>query len=118
MSENKINTSFSINPLDINLAKMQFNILKKYENEISAVYNYSSIIEEYTSKDPTLDISLIQIIFKSLDENLKSIELVFYNKKQTEKYNAVLCEGTNEFILNYLKKQDFVFDIKKALFSK
>lgn len=116
MSDKNMDISFCINPLDVNLAKMQFNILKRYENEVLSVGNFSPLIEEYLSKDPTLDVSLIKVICRYSTENIRVLELLIDNKTQIKKANYILCEGTKEDIFCYLQKTDFVIDIKKLIY--
>lgn len=116
MSDKNMDISFCINPLDINLAKMQFNILKRYENEVLSVGNFSPLVEEYLSKDPTLDISLIKVICRYSTEKIRVLELLIDNKTQIRQECHILCEGTKEDIFSYLQKTDFVIDIKKFIF--
>ncbi len=116
MSDKNMDISFCINPLDINLAKMQFNILKRYENEVLSFGDFSPLVEEYLSKDPTLDVSLIKVICRYSTDNIRVLELLLDNKTQIKKVNYVLCEGTKEEIFRYLQKTDFVSDIKKIIF--
>ena len=97
--------AFEINPLDINLAKLQFELLKLAEG--SAVGEFSQVFE---SKDPTIKFLKIDVKCK-LGQNV-NLTAEFYSKIG-EKKELVLFSGSNEQFLEYLNSKEF-FNICKT----
>ena len=53
---------FEVNPLDVSLAEIQFNLLKRLEREMPEYGDFAPVIEKYESKDPTKNISTVRIL--------------------------------------------------------
>ena len=95
--------NFEINPLDINIAKIQFNLINKIKNDDII----SDIVEVFESKDPRLDLSEIKVICTK-DFILKA-EFLY---KNISAKSVNLFSGTKEQLLTYLSGKDF-FDTCK-----
>lgn len=112
-------TSFKINPLDINLAKMQFNLIKKIESDSFFDEEFKLSVEKYQSKDPTLDISDVSIILNKTLENkeefILSIEIL--NKQKTKKEEFELFKGSRKNLISFIKSTSF-FEKAKVLILK
>jgi len=110
MPENKIN--FEVNPLDVNIAKMQFNLLSRCEKEIPENGDFTPVIETFKSKSPRLDLSEIKIIchYDKQNPGIKDSNRILsanISKANKEDLNLELFSGTKAELLEYLKKQDF-----------
>ena len=98
---------FKIDPLDINIAKIQFNLQKRLPAEISEADNYSTIIEKYVSKDPTLNIKSIEIKCNKSDvKNSNTLEIIILNKNKNE-YKCIIAKGDKKNINSIIKEKDF-----------
>ena len=111
-------TSFEVNPLDINLAKIQMNLISRAEREIPKDGDFAPIYEEFCSKDPTLDLSTIKVVCRhqkgsEKKNNIRYIEAISKNRAMTKEKSKVLCKGTKEDILKYLKDTDIFEECKK-----
>lgn len=63
---------FSVNPLDVNLAKMQFSLLEKFRREVSSQTEGYSAKECYESKSPVLHVK--EVILECLQSRNYSWE--------------------------------------------
>ena len=113
---------FEVNPLDINIAKMQFNLKNRCDIEVPEVGIFNVVEEIYESKDPTLDLSTIRIIYKNKlkDTNVKEryLVLVIHNSSKTVKKEKVLIKGSKNEINSYINSQKFFKDVKHNLLAE
>ncbi|MBR5303905.1 MAG: hypothetical protein IKU37_03660 [Candidatus Gastranaerophilales bacterium] len=109
--------SFEVNPLDINLAKIQMNLSERCEREVPENGDFATILERFKSLDPTIDLSEI-IISCKYDKNnpgIKNVNRILSAKifKQNGQIKDVqLFNGTKKELLEYLNTYEF-FEICK-----
>ncbi len=109
-------TAFEVEPLDVNLAKMQFNLTKRLEREIPDFGDFAPVVEAYESKDPTLNISTVKLLCKKLDNKLRSLELYVQDRARVNEYNYVIAQGEKDEILSSVNKNSF-FEICKNVIN-
>ena len=108
--------AFEVEPLDVNLAKMQFNLTKRLEREIPDFGDFAPVAEAYESKDPALNISTVKILCKKLDNKLRSLELYVQDRARVNEYNYVIAQGEKDEILSSVNKNSF-FEICKNVIN-
>jgi len=109
--------SFDIMPLDINIAKIQFNLLKRCEYEIPENGTFSPIRETYDNKDRRVNIGEIQISceYDPNNKDAKQLIATISDVSKLKKYKQVLCFGSKNDILTYLKSsENYFFDSVKT----
>jgi len=120
LDENKNQkTSFQVLPLDINIAKMQFNMLKRYEDELPENNNFPPIIEVYKNEDTRVDFSEINITCKGkeTDKTRKEITITISHKKNDIQAFKKIFEGNKKEIMEYLndKNKPFFTTVKSTV---
>lgn len=108
---------FEVNPLDVNLARIQMNLSKRCEREVPENGDFATILESFKSLDPTINLSEI-IISCKYDKNnpgIKNANRILSAKifKQNGQIKDVqLFNGTKKELLEYLNTNEF-FEICK-----
>ena len=120
--QNKKN-EFEINPLDINLAKMEMNLIKRCEMEVPENGDFASVVESFKSLDPTLDLSNIVAECKydknnSGIKNSNRILQVKISKKNQNDTVLILFKGAKKDLLEYLSSKEFFANCKAASVEK
>lgn len=113
------NMKFEIDPLDINLVKIQQEFQKKVE-QIPNCGNFAPLIGLYESKDPTRNISKIIITCKNLEDEtnqLRTLELCINNKQNLDETIFTLVKGNKQEIIDIINDKKF-FEICKSLIIK
>ena len=113
------NMKFGIDPLDINLVKIQQEFQKKVE-QIPNYGNFTPLIGLYESKDPTRNISKIIITCKNLEDEtnkLRTLELRINNKQNLDETIFTLAKGNKQEIIDIINDKKF-FEICKSLIIK
>ena len=115
-------SSFQVNPLDINLAKMQYNLISRLEREVPENRDFAPVIEQYCSKDPTLNLDSVKVVCRHFqDDSPKSdtrcLEVCCVNKGHTAQKTQQLCKGKKSEIRAYVKQPDF-FESCKSMAKK
>lgn len=79
---NKHSHNFEVNPLDVNIAKMQYNLIEEYCDGEQKDSNFDVIKRDFVCKDTTLNISHIAFILR-LDYNSQKmiLDVRISNKK-------------------------------------
>lgn len=113
---------FELNPLDMNIAKMQFNLQKRAIREIPEHGDFAPLVEKYTSKDPTLNISQVEVVCQFLNKDVpkktqRSLEINVTDKSGINSYNYVLAQGDKNEIINAINKNDFLELCKSVTLS-
>ena len=94
MSDKKI--SFEVNPLDVNLAKIQYSLISRCEREVPENGDFAPVVEEYESKDPTKDLSNVKICCEfnrknpGIKNSSRNLTLTFYNRDKSKQENKIL----------------------------
>lgn len=116
-----INTpSFEVNPLDVNLVKMQFNLTKRIEREIPQDGDFAPVFETFESKSPILDLSDVKISCKhkkDIGSSTRIVELLSKNRAKTKEQAFILFEGTKKELIDYINQTTFFEDCKKTIKS-
>lgn len=113
------NMKFEIDPLDINLVKIQQEFQKKVD-QIPNYGNFAPLIGLYESKDPTRNISTIIITCKNLEDEtnkLRTLELRINNKQNLDETIFTLAKGNKQEIIDIINDKKF-FEICKSLIIK
>ena len=113
------NMKFEIDPLDINLVKIQQEFQKKVE-QIPNYGNFTPLIGLCESKDPTRNISKIIITCKNLEDEtnkLRTLELRINNKQNLDETIFTLAKGNKQEIIDIINDKKF-FEICKSLIIK
>lgn len=113
-----VKQNFEVNPLDVNLAKIQFNLTKRLELEIPPHGDFAQVVESYISKDPTLKISAIEVICKksnidSPKQKLRTLQLKVTDKTKNS-YIYEIASGEKKDILEAINNTTF-FETCKTL---
>ncbi len=112
-------TSFELDPLDINLAKIQSNMTKRLEREMAEYGDFAPVVEKYESKNPEMNISTIKISCehdpKSVSKKLRRINLSVMDKARINEYQCTLKKGYKSELLEYVNDEDFFGSAKKVV---
>ena len=113
---------FELNPLDVNLTKIQHNLIKKMEVERPTDDGpFSPIIEIYTSKNPEREYGeIIVIIYRdedSLTESYYIVEIHVLDKTGDFLTTGRLCRGKWESTMEFIKGRPYSGRNKWDFFS-
>ena len=106
------NIQFEAKPLDVNIAKMQYNLLLRCEKEVSDNGDFALIKESYNNSDSRVNLSKIEAFCKydkdnSANENNNRILFAVISKPNSKDKIIELYKGNKKGLLEYLKKRDF-----------
>ncbi|MBQ9245785.1 hypothetical protein IJ182_05920 [bacterium] len=109
---NNKKSSFEVNPLDVNIAKIQYSLINRLEREMPENGDFAPVVERYQSKDPTLDLSTVKVACRHVKSSEKSnnqrcIEASCKNKAETHEISKILAVGTKKQIIDYVKDTQF-----------
>lgn len=112
-------SSFEVNPLDMNLAKIQYNLINRLEREVPEYGDFAPVTEKYTSKDPTRKIGDIIVqcshVKDSETKKDRSLDLTVYNRFNPEEfYTHNIVTGNKKEILETVNQIDFFETCKKV----
>ena len=110
---------FEVNPLDIGLAEIQMNLIKRLEREIPEHGDFATVVEKFELKNPMLDISNIEVVCKFLNKDVpkktqRTLEINVTDKSGINTFNYVIANGDKSEILNAVHQKDF-FRICKSV---
>ena len=103
---------FEINPLDINLAKIQFNFMNNFYFYTNSIENIE-FSEIYNSKDPNLNISDIKVICKKIfNTEMFKLELIVNDAGKSTEFLFTIAEGSKDYILSVISDKRFLVTCK------
>lgn len=111
---------FKVNPLDINLEKMQIKLKQRCEMEVSEYGDFAPITEGYTIS-PNYQCEVfadeIELVCKKSDRDKKQIllEAVVTDVSRTSETHCIIDEGTKEEILEMLNDFGLFLDMKNDI---
>lgn len=107
------NVSFEINPLDVNIAKIQHKLISNFDVE-----KFEPLIETFESKDPALDLSSLSVICRYCDD-IGSVEVVvnLLNKNKTQNYEQVIFKSSKQSVFEYLNTTKYFTDVKSFVYK-
>lgn len=112
---------FEVNPLDINIAKMQFNLQNRLEKEVPDYGDFAPVVEKYNSKDPTKNFSEVKVLCKHLKEDKtnkqRALELNVTDKKTLDEYSYTLAKGQKNDIIDAIHDNKF-FEVCKNVINQ
>lgn len=112
---------FEVAPLDVNLAKMQFNMTKRLEREVPEYGDFAPVTEIYNSKDWNLDVSQIKMICEHLKNNdnkiTRRLSLYISDKTALKEYLCPIIEGTKADIIKGVNDTKF-FEVCKSIVNQ
>lgn len=115
----KLKTSFEINPLDINLAKMQESLTKRLEREMYEYGDFAPVVERYESENPLREFSTIKISCNhdrdSLSKTVRNLDLSVKDKVSGDEYICTLKKGYKKDIEKYVSSEEFFDTAKKVI---
>lgn len=101
-------SKFEVDPLDVNIAKMQMDISKKIKSIMAGQEQPCDFQEQYLSKDPTKQIGLITIDC-SINKNTQcGLVLTVYDKKKMSEESTCLFHGHIADLSDYLSGTSFL----------
>ena len=122
--ENK-KSSFEVNPLDVNIAKIQHSLINRLEREMPEDGDFAPVVERYISKDPTWDLSMVKVSCRHVKENGNSaskkqrcVEASCSNRAGTCEISKILATGNKKQIIDYVKDVQFFEQCKDLAKSK
>lgn len=113
---------FETEPLDVNIAKIQYNLINRVEREIYENGDFAPVVEKWIPKDPTLNISAIEVVCKNSPkktpkQKLRVMELNIKDKSGLNTYTYILKEGEKKDIIEAVNKRAFFFTCKSVALS-
>ena len=112
-------TVFELDPLDINLAKIQHNMTKRLEREMPEYGDFAPVVEKYESKNPEMSISTVKITCehdkKSISKKLRKIGLYVTDKTRLNEYQCTLKKGYKSDLMEYVNDEEFFNSAKKVV---
>lgn len=96
---------FDVDPLDMGLAKIQYQLIKKINLN-------NTITETFENQNPMLEISWIEIVYNS-----QKLEIIVHNKAKTNQYKHTLISGSKPEIVEYLNSKKFFINCKNFIYS-
>ena len=100
---------FEVNPLDVNLAKMQHALLERVPKELYLNKQANSVEEKYESHSPQLEVSTIMVdCSRSGNDTSYNLWLTVYDKEHRRIHEQRLASGSDLQINTYLESSDFV----------
>ncbi len=119
MDSKKFQTSFEINPLDLNLTKIQENLTKRLEREMPEYGDFAPVVERYESENPLREFSTIKISCnhdrESLSKTVRNLDLSVKDKVSGDEYLCTLKKGFKKDIEKYVKDNEFFETSKKVI---
>ena len=100
---------FEVNPLDVNLAKMQHALFERVPKELFLNKQANSVEEKYESHSPQLEVSTIMVDCScSGNDTSYNLWLTVYDKEHRRIHEQRLASGSDLQIKTYLESSDFV----------
>ena len=88
---------FDVNPLDIGLAEIQMNLIKRLEREIPEHGAFATVVEKFESKNPMMDISTIEVACKFLDKDVpKKTQTDSKKESRNKKHEVGHMDSTSQ----------------------
>lgn len=109
MTNNVKRTSFEVQPLDVNIVTIQFNLLKRLKVKVPS--DGESISEQYNSKNPVSDLGDLVVTFRCV-ENQAILDVLCTNKVTKEEFKLELSKGGIQEVIKYLDTTVFFEDVK------
>ena len=105
---------FEIKPLDINLAKLQFNLINRLKDALKEEKDFKLIEETYKSTIRDLNIDKVTAVCSS--DNSKEINLTIkISDKNNNEQEILITKGDMQKILNTVKDKNFFITLKNAV---
>lgn len=104
---------FQVEPLDINIAKMQFNMVQNFASDN---INFP-LSERFENHDPTLKISEVSVECKKEEKDNFILEVEVSDSKKDKKYFYTLKSGNKQEISDFLNDRNFLFSIKELVLT-
>lgn len=104
---------FEINPLDVGIARIQSNLIKR----ISAIESdaFEKLSEKFESKDPDLDLLSIEVIcFPDVETNVIFLQF-FFKAVSGESVNKSAKLKSKEEVMKLVENKDFFFFCKRMV---
>jgi len=111
---------FEIEPLDVELAKLTFEMTKRLPEELPQKGTFEPIVEQYLpNKGWYMNLGLIEMTCCCLDESDERLLFItFWDKEQQSSYRYLLQQGTTQDMLDCINEHRILFRVKgRALWT-
>lgn len=112
---------FDVEPLDVNIAKIQFNLLKRLPVEVSELGNFLPVFEIYKNEGSYYRFSELKVVCGSTSDNatesIRFLAFIVKNRLTSDEYYCWLAEGNKSEIIAFVTEKQF-FHICKAIVTK
>lgn len=109
---------FEVEPLDINIAKIQFELNKRLELEMPEYGEFLPIIEKYDYKGSYYNFSELCVkcsqVTDVATEDMRTLDLIIKDKKNTNEYICNIAKGNKKEIISALNNRNFLKVCKKV----
>lgn len=112
---------FTLNPLDVDLINMQYELVARMKNEAPTDEGYNTIVEEFVSKNPERTYGRILIAIRKGEwhhEQKYEVVMNVYNKPGNFMMSSILYEGTWERVCQFVASSPNSSKFKWDFFSK
>ena len=116
--KNPSDFGFEIDPLDVNLAKMQKQFLDRIKNESPANGSFEPISEEYVSRNPEREYGRMAIVIRERHRGAGfEVVMTIYSKDGQFLTSTVICHGDWELVCRFMDSYPHSVDFKWDFFS-
>lgn len=115
---NKMDESFEINPLDINLEKMTSSLKNRCEREVAEYGDFAPVVEKYENKDKDLYAGTIELVCRKPDKSIEDhntsryLEVVVKNPQGFRQLSSLIACGEKTEIMEKLSDDNFFLQVK------
>ena len=115
-------TTFEVKPLDINIAKAQYNLIERLEREVPEYGDFAPVIEKFTLKSPRMEVGDVQITCSNVKESETNLERVLKltvsaGKNPKNGIGVKLASGKKTEILDIVKDKAFFEKVKSIVLN-
>ena len=108
---------FELNPLDINLARMQKQLLGRIKNASPVNGSFVTITEEYISQNPEREYGRMSIVIRVGYRGGYEVIMTVYSKDEQFLTSTVVCHGDWDMVCRFVDSYPHSGDFKWDFFS-
>ena len=117
---NDIGITFGVRPLDINIAKVQYNLIGRLGREVAECGDFNPVIEKFSLKSPRMRVGEVQITClpsKESETNVgRILKLTVFDRSNPQNnLMSELFSGNKQEIINAVKDKSFFEKIKSVI---
>lgn len=118
----KLRTSkpiFEVEPLDVNLSKLQFEMSKRLEREVPEYGDFAPVVEKYDYKGNFYNFSGFRLVCShikdSADKKQRSLDFIAIDKNNVKEYVYNVTKGSKAEIMNIIMDNRLFESCKSVL---